>query len=172
MLPWRIRCRLVFPFIYAALLAVCAAGEPPAARPWLNRSLGVEDRTALLLAAMTLEEKAAQLWQTNYMGGVNATTGFPGIDGNPLGNASTRLAFMVQQNQLGIGSQYGVGGPDCALPPVQDGALPRQNISCTVFWRNALQQYVVATSRLGIPVDFTDETLHSGSHMGTPAVQR
>ncbi len=26
-------------------------------RPWLNRSLGVDTRTALLLAAMTVEEK-------------------------------------------------------------------------------------------------------------------
>ncbi len=112
--------------------------------------------------------QAAQLWQTDYMGGVNATTGFPGVDGSHLGNASTRLAFMVEQEHLGIGSQYGVGGPSCALPPLRDGELSRQNISCIVFWRNALQQYVVTTSRLGIPVDFTDETLHSGSHMGAP----
>lgn len=165
MSPWWICCFLT------CCAAACAAEAPPAAWPWLNRSLSVEERTALLLAAMSLEEKAAQLWQTNYMGGVNASTGFPGVDGQPLGNASTRLAFMVHQLHLGIGSQYGLpGGADCALPPLRDGDLPRQNVSCTVFWRNALQQYVVSTSRLGIPVDFTEETLHSGAHMGATAL--
>jgi hypothetical protein len=72
--------------------------QPPLGeRPWLDASKTVDERTALLLAAMTLEEKAAQLWQTNYMGGVNASTGFPGVNGNPLGNESTRLAYMVRQ---------------------------------------------------------------------------
>jgi hypothetical protein len=71
--------------------------QPLGERPWLDASKTVDERTALLLAAMTLEEKAAQLWQTNYMGGVNASTGFPGVNGNPLGNESTRLAYMVRQ---------------------------------------------------------------------------
>jgi hypothetical protein len=71
--------------------------QPLGERPWLDASKTVDERTALLLAAMTLEEKAAQLWQTNYMGGVNASTGFPGVNGNQLGNESTRLAYMVRQ---------------------------------------------------------------------------
>ena len=72
--------------------------QPPLGeRPWLDASKTVDERTALLLAAMTVEEKAAQLWQTNYMGGVNASTGFPGVNGNQLGNESTRLAYMVRQ---------------------------------------------------------------------------
>ena len=71
--------------------------------------------------------------------------------------------------RLGIGSQYGVGGPGCASsdPVSHAGDFPTENATCTVGWRNALQRYVVTTSRLGIPVDFTDETLHSGAHMGT-----
>eukprot|EP01052_Picozoa_sp_SAG31_P045751 SAG31_NODE_8486_length_1442_cov_1.483246_1_plen_106_part_00 len=45
--------------------------------------------------------------------------------------------------------------------------MPTQNVTCVLKWRNALQRYVVTTSRLGIPVDFADETLHAGAHMGT-----
>ena len=161
-----------------ALTAVAATGpraikpldrQQAAARPWLDSTLSVDRRTELLLAAMTLEEKAAQLWQTNYMGGVNSSTGFPGADGNLMGNASTRLAWMVQELRLGIGSQYGVGGPGCASsdPVSHAGDFPTENASCTAVWRNELQRYVVTTSRLGIPVDFTDETLHAGAHTGS-----
>eukprot|EP01052_Picozoa_sp_SAG31_P055809 SAG31_NODE_15624_length_746_cov_0.947450_1_plen_113_part_01 len=99
-----------------AATALAPAAAPPAPHwAWLNRSLSVDSRVSLLLSAMTLEEKAAQLWQTNFMRGANASVGFPGVDGDPLGNESTRLAFMVQQKRLGIGSQYGVGHPECAV---------------------------------------------------------
>jgi beta-glucosidase len=106
------------------------------------------ERAAQLLKEMSLEEKAAQLWQTNYMGGVTDATGLPG--------GSTRLIQMVR---LGIGSQYGLGGPNCST-----GGLT--NVSCVVAWRNKLQSFVVNNSRLRTPVDFTEETLHAGYHMG------
>ena len=124
-------------FLLGATAAAAAAhAAPPTARPWLDASLPVDRRTALLLASMTLEEKAAQLWQTNYMGGVNASTGFPGRDGTPLGNASTRLAWMVGTLRLGIGSQYGVGGPGCAAsdPVNHAGDFPTENATCTAAW--------------------------------------
>ena len=90
---------LLLPPLLLRLLPLLAA----APWPWLNRTLSPAARAELLLAAMTLEEMAAQLWQTNFMAGVNASSGFPG--------GSSRLREMVAANRLGIGSQYGVGGP-------------------------------------------------------------
>lgn len=109
-------------------------------RPWMDATLSPDERTALLLAAMTVEEKVAQL-------------GY-GSCGDP--NST------VKRNPHGVGG-CGVVGP----PPV--GPPPPPGVPATggAYNTNKLNRLLNATTRLGIPASIIAETTHSGGAPGT-----
>jgi beta-glucosidase len=136
-----------YPFFF--LLIVMAAawmGEIPTAKaqgappPYKNPDLAVAARVADLIGRMTLEEKARQL--DMYFGceavlGTNQYTGRthakPDAVFNP-GMAETNLGT------LGVGSIHDI--------------YPRAKLS------NRIQEWVMKSNRLGIPVLFIEEGLH------------
>ena len=136
-----------------ALLAVCILLSARAAtaqleRPWLDANLPTEARVTALLAAMTLEEKAAQMrsaWRKKpewmYRPGDLA-----------LRPDSLRAHFPHGLGQVTRPSD-GFGG---------DLLTREQTIDLT----NRLQRYFVEETRLGIPVFFHEEALHGFAAQG------
>lgn len=116
--------------------------------PYKNAALPVADRVADLLRRMTLEEKAAQMmcvWQQKTDKLVDEHGVF-----DP---ARARKAF---QDGCGIGQ---VGRPSDAGGPFSEperGRNARQMAELT----NAIQNFFIEHSRLGIPVIFHEECLH------------
>ena len=103
----------------------------------MDESLSVDKRTALLLAAMTTEEKVAQLGYGGC-GDVNDT-----VTRNPLGRGGC-----------------GVVGPPPVGPPPPPGHYGAS-------FTNALNSRMNSSTRLGIPVSILGETTHSGGAPGT-----
>ena len=87
----------------------------------------VDERTSLLVAQMTVEEKVAQM----------------------LGDGEGEPGTLKRYERTGVGST------GMQIATLEDLAQ-----------QNALQAAMINSSRLGIPVDFTAETLHSGGHPG------
>ena len=79
-------------------------------KPWMNASLPVSSRVALLLAAMTLDEKVAQLgYDINSCASLNASHFPHGIGGCGVGSAdkgvnitNTMNAAMIRLTRLGV----------------------------------------------------------------------
>ena len=120
----------------------------PGAPAYKNSALSAERRVRDLLARMTLEEKAAQMmcvWQEKAQKLVDA--------GGNFDLAKARAAF---KRGHGLGQ---VGRPsDAGAPPTAPamGRTARQMAELT----NAIQQFFLEESRLGIPVIFHEECLH------------
>ena len=110
-----------------AAVAESLAQQEGGERPWMDADKTVDERTSLLLAAMTVEEKVAQM----------------------LGDGEGKPAAFKAFGQTGMGSTG-----------LQVATL------ADLVHQNALQSSMMYSSRLGIPVDFTAETLHSGGHPG------
>jgi len=125
------------------------AEKPPAAAPYRDAKLPIEQRVADLLSRMTLEEKIAQMssvWEN------------PAFFRDP--NAlvvDTKLNFLpdhaavILKNGLGEFSRPG------------EGRGPRASAEFT----NTMQKWVKENTRLGIPLLFHDECLHG--HVGAKA---
>ena len=120
----------------------------PGAPAYKNSALSAERRVRDLLARMTLDEKAAQMmcvWQEKAQKLVDA--------GGNFDLAKARAAF---KRGHGLGQ---VGRPsDAGAPPTAPamGRTARQMAELT----NAIQQFFLEESRLGIPVIFHEECLH------------
>jgi beta-glucosidase len=115
--------------------------------PYKNPALPADKRVKDLLARMTLEEKAAQMmciWREKSDTMVDA-------DGN-FDPAKARRAF---KKKLGLGQ---VGRPSDA----GKGLNPRATAELT----NAIQNFFIEHSRLGIPVIFHEECLHGHAAIG------
>ena len=97
------------------------------ARPWMDATKTVDERTSLLVAQMTVEEKVAQM----------------------LGDGEGEPGTLKRYERTGVGST------GMQIATLEDLAQ-----------QNALQAALINSSRLGVPVDFTAETLHSGGHPG------
>jgi len=116
--------------------------------PYKNRSLSPAARVKDLLRRMTLEEKAAQMmcvWQRKGETLIDAHGRF-----DP---AKAKAAFKKRH---GLGQ---VGRPSDAGAPPEDprnGQTARGMAELT----NAIQQFFLEHSRLGIPVIFHEECLH------------
>lgn len=108
-------------------------------RPWLDASLPVDERVELLLAAMTIEEKAGLFFQTmiamgpdGELAGADSTFGLPSTDEYVV------QRHMTHFNLLGVAPTA--------------GAIAR--------WHNRLQE-LAAQTRLGIPVTISTDPRHS-----------
>lgn len=107
-------------------------------RPWLNTDLPVDDRVELLLAAMTLEEKAGLFFHT--MIAIGDLDEANPIFGTPSAREFVDAKQMTHFNLLG------------AAPSGREIAA----------WQNALQK-LAASTRLGIPVTLSTDPRHSFS---------
>ncbi|HZR17622.1 MAG TPA: glycoside hydrolase family 3 N-terminal domain-containing protein [Verrucomicrobiae bacterium] len=120
----------------------------PAVPLYRKPGLPVVRRVKDLLARMTLEEKAAQMmcvWQQKAQKLVDAEGNF-----DP---AKAKAAF---KKGLGLGQ---VGRPsDAGAPPGEP--WKGQTARGTAELTNAIQQFFLENSRLGIPVVFHEECLH------------
>ena len=117
-----------------------APAAVPISRPWMDATLSPDQRTELLLAVMTVEEKVAQL-------------GYGGC-GDP--NST------VHRNPHGIGGCGAVGPPPVGPPPP-----PGVPAVGGAFNTNELNRLLNASTRLGIPASMIAETTHSGGTSGT-----
>ncbi|MFE5409634.1 glycoside hydrolase family 3 protein [Microbacterium sp. NPDC056569] len=118
-----------------------AATPAPSARPWLDASLPVDERVELLLAAMTVEEKAGLFFQTMIVMGEGGelSEGDPAF-GIPSNREYVAGRHMNHFNLLGV------------APKASDIAA----------WHNKLQE-LAASTRLGIPVSISTDPRHSFS---------
>ncbi len=122
--------------------------------PYRSAELSAEARTADLLSRMTLEEKAAQMmcvWQQKADTLVDASGVFD------LEKARRAFGHGHGIGQVGRPSDAGGTGHE-----PEKGRNPRQQAELT----NAIQQFFVEESRLGIPVVFHDECLHGHAAIG------
>ncbi|HWI57120.1 MAG TPA: glycoside hydrolase family 3 N-terminal domain-containing protein, partial [Bacillota bacterium] len=127
---------------------VASKAAAPAPLPYKNPKLPAAKRVADLLGRMTLEEKAAQmmcLWQKKAETLLDAE-----------GRFDLQKAKVAFKKRHGLGQ---VGRPsDAGSPPAEPwkGQTARGMAELT----NAIQQFFLEHSRLGIPVIFHEECLH------------
>lgn len=117
---------------WLALSLVCACKSDKI--DYKNSKLPVKERVENLIAQMTLEEKAAQLYALS--------------DG---GNADFDEKFFQDSARTDSVFRYGIG----YIQPSQ-----KQSIRETVERRNRIQKFLMEKTRLGIPAIFMDEGLH------------
>jgi beta-glucosidase len=125
--------------IFAGFLSVASAQEK---LPYRSPALPVEQRVADLLSRMTLEEKVAQLggaWQNRSI-------------------VLDETLFFVDKNRAFLPDRAAVllkdGLGEMSRPSEQRG--PREMAEFT----NTLQKWILAHTRLGIPILFHEECLH------------
>jgi beta-glucosidase len=108
-------------------------------RPWLDESLAVDERVELLLAAMTVQEKAGLFFQTMItMGQDGELAEADPVFGLPSNREYVLEKGMTHFNLLGVAPTA--------------GAIAR--------WHNKLQE-LAASTRLGIPVTISTDPRHS-----------
>lgn len=117
------------------LFCICVAAAAQEAPPYKDARLSVEQRVADLLRRMTLEEKAAQtqaLWQKKA------------LITDDRGRFAPEKAAAVLRHGMG----------QITRPSEKKGPLEMAEFT------NAIQRWVIANTRLGIPVMFHEECLH------------
>ncbi len=118
-----------------------ATPASPESRPWLDASLPVDERVELLLAEMTVEEKAGLFFQTMIVMG----------EGGELSEGDS--AFGIPSNR-----EYVAGRHMNHFNLL--GVAPKA--SHIAAWHNKLQE-LAASTRLGIPVSISTDPRHSFS---------
>jgi beta-glucosidase len=108
-------------------------------RPWLDASLPVEERVELLLAAMTVEEKAGLFFHTMIAMGKDGELSA----GDPIFGIASNEEYVVGRSM----SHFNLLG----VPPTA-GEIAR--------WHNKLQE-LAASTRLGIPVTISTDPRHA-----------
>lgn len=130
--------------LFALSIAVCAAQKPSPQAPYQQARLPIEERIENLLGLMTLEEKVRQL---DLYSGATAL-----MDKHLDETHAAHDAKFLPGNAQNLLGTLGVGGIHDLYP------TPEQS--------NAIQQWVIAHNRLGIPALFIEEGLH-GFDRGT-----
>lgn len=108
-------------------------------RPWLNADLPVAERVELLLAEMTVEEKAGLFFQTMIVMGENGELS----EGDAAFGLPSTRQYVVDQHM----THFNLLG---TAPSA--GEIAR--------WHNRLQE-LAASTRLGIPVSLSTDPRHS-----------
>ncbi|QKJ18180.1 glycoside hydrolase family 3 protein [Microbacterium hominis] len=122
----------------AETAAPTGAAGAASTRPWLDATLPVDERVELLLAEMTIEEKAGLFFHT--MMGIG-----PLDQGNAMVGGPSAVEFVAEKHM----NHFNLLG---AAPTGRDIAA----------WQNALQE-IAAGTRLGIPVTLSTDPRHSFS---------
>lgn len=130
--------------LLAFAIAACTAQQSPPQAAYRKAGLPIEERVHDLLGRMTLEEKVRQL--DLYMGATAL------MDKHLDETHAARDAVFLPARAEALLGTLGVGGIHDLYPS------PEQS--------NAIQQWVIAHNRLGIPALFIEEGLH-GFDKGT-----
>jgi beta-glucosidase len=146
MLLLKLRATLLWLAVILLTAAAHAQGKPA----YRNAALPVEQRVADLMSRMTLEEKVAQLigtWQNPQF--VDPKLSFVG----PHGEFLPDRAALTLKNGIG----------QMTRPSENRG--PREMAEFT----NTVQKWMMANTRLGIPIAFHEECLHGHAAPGGTA---
>ncbi len=130
--------------VISVAIVVCTAQQPAPQAPYQQAGLPLEQRVNDLLGRMTLEEKARQL---DLYSGATAL-----VDKHLDDTHASRDAVFLPDKAEALFGTLGAGGIHDLYP------TPEQS--------NAIQQWVMAHNRLGIPALFVEEGLH-GFDKGT-----
>lgn len=124
--------------------------EAQAVLPYKNPSLPIDQRVSDLLARMTIEEKAAQM-MCLWMEKPNNNDGIPKEQLPYGGKFSPEMAKTKMQ--------FGIG----QFARQRELLTPRESAE----YANAVQTWLRANTRLGIPAVFHDEILHGNMSSGS-----
>ncbi|MGC5172305.1 glycoside hydrolase family 3 protein [Microbacterium sp. DT81.1] len=119
-------------------LTATRTDAPAADRPWLDAGLPVDERVELLLAEMTLEEKAGLFFHTMIAVGDLA-------ESNPAFGTPSAVDFVESRHM----THFNLLGTAPSAGEIAE-------------WHNALQR-LAASTRLGIPVSLSSDPRHSFS---------
>ena len=115
----------------AILVALAPLAGVAQTLPWMNTSLPPEQRTALLVSAMTLDQKIQQI-------AINpvANTSIPGCGFNPLGRHIEGIPSLAIPTVRMTNAPAGVVGGDCSPDPTTTG-LPDE-LAAASTWDTAV----------------------------------
>jgi beta-glucosidase len=144
-------CRLCS-IVVVLLSSRCPAAVAAATPAYKDSAAPVEARVEDLLARMTLDEKVAQMlsiWDAK----------------SEIFDAKLELdpAKMARKFPNGIGQ---FARPSDATGPSSPRVVPGRDVRGTIRLVNALQNYAVSRTRLGIPILFHEEGLHGYAARG------
>ncbi|WP_321372690.1 glycoside hydrolase family 3 N-terminal domain-containing protein [uncultured Draconibacterium sp.] len=143
-----------FRILFCLLLMGCIASAQPAKPIYKNNQYSVEERTQDLLSRMTLDEKLGQLlcpmgWEMYEKNGTEV---------------SVSETFKNMQKEKQPGMYWATFRADpWTQKTLKTGLSPVQAAEAA----NALQQYLIDNSRLGIPVFLAEEAAHGHMAIGT-----
>jgi len=132
--------------------SLASAGAQGATPLYKNPAAPLEARVNDLLARMTLEEKVAQM-QSIWDAKSEVFDAKLGLDARK----------MAQKFPDGIGQ---FARPSDATGPVSPRVVPGRDVRGTIRLVNALQQFAMQRTRLGIPIMFHEEGLHGYAALG------
>ena len=141
-------------FILLFVFVCCIVSFSQATIKYKNPTLSTEERTQDLLKRMTLEEKVGQLlcpmgWEMYERKGNNITTS---------------ALFREQTNTIKAGMYWAVFRADPWTKKTLDNGLTPELAANAA---NALQEYTIKNTRLGIPLFFAEEAPHGHMAIGT-----
>src|SRR5579863_7167834 len=145
-------CRLCSIVVVLSLSSRSPAAAAAATPVYKDRAAPVEARVEDLLARMTLDEKVAQMlsiWDAK----------------SEIFDAKLELdpAKLARKYPNGIGQ---FARPSDATGPSSPRVVPGRDIRGTIRLVNALQNYALSRTRLGIPILFHEEGLHGYAARG------
>lgn len=144
-LPRHLRVLKVVAIVIAACATVTAAQQQQPLPLYKDAAQPIPARVADLISRMNANELVAQL-----------------IDKNE-GDWATLPSIESQYGSTGIGTLFIDEVMNKSATPGAGWSTPLQTLRA----RNALQAYFLNNSRLGIPISFCEEGLHSGAWGGT-----
>ena len=148
------------------MAGVAVAAEKQDVLPYKNPKLSVEERLKDLISRMTLEEKVGQLRCTlawNYYEIRGARSGERG-KGNAKLEVVPSESFKKDIAEGQIGMLWATYRAD---PWTQKSLSNGLNPELAAMCGNALQQYVMENTRLGIPLFLAEEAPHGHMAIGT-----
>lgn len=115
----------------AILVALAPLAGVAQTLPWMDTSLPPEQRTALLVSAMTLDQKIQQIAMNPV-----ANTSIPGCGFNPLGRHIEGIPSLAIPTVRMTNAPAGVVGGDCSPDPTTTG-LPDE-LAAASTWDTAV----------------------------------
>jgi beta-glucosidase len=135
-----------------------AAASSPGA-PWLRAGLPVSARVALLLKAMTLEEKVGQMDQQLVTTLTDPNAANCGDNGFNLPSVACMQRVLIDQH---VGSVL-AGGTNNPIDTTGKGGVGNTGLDWANEY-NTIQQFAIKNSRLHIPVVFGVDAVHGFGH--------
>jgi len=138
---------------FLGLMAICHQSIHAQQLPYKDKNLAIEERVADLLGRMTVEEKVGQL---------SKILGWEMYEKNQSGiQVSQKFKDAVKQHQIGL-LWATLRADPWTQKTLETGLSSKEAARAT----NALQKYMVDSTRLGIPLIISEETPHGHMAIG------